>query len=207
MKKLLWILLISSIFAVSCNSSSKKNEDNKDTADSIATFEQTQQLTEVITRFARAYISQDNDKVNALIHPDLGLYIIYRPGASDVYAHVSRIDFSKPVPNHFPYTTFQNDYTLTFEKLPVFDCGSEKWDKLGFFADTTATANQLTTIAIFRQEFENVSAAEVAQIKELEKDTYRIILTVNENLVFHVKKYEGAWYVIVLDRAYGWCDA
>jgi len=207
MKKLLWTLLISSIFAVSCNSSSKKNEDNKDAADSIATFEQTQQLTEVITRFARAYISQDNDKVNALIHPDLGLYIIYRPGASDVYAHVSRIDFSKPVPNHFPYTTFQNDYTLTFEKLPVFDCGSEKWDKLGFFADTTATANQLTTIAIFRQEFENVSAAEVAQIKELEKDTYRIILTVNENLVFHVKKYEGAWYVIVLDRAYGWCDA
>lgn len=207
MKKLLWTLLISSIFAVSCNSSSKKNEDNKDAADSIATFEQTQQLTEVITRFARAYISQDNDKVNALIHPDLGLYIIYRPGASDVYAHVSRIDFSKPVPNHFPYTTFQNDYTLTFEKLPVFDCGSEKWDKLGFFADTTATANQLTTIAIFRQEFENVSAAEVAQIEELEKDTYRIILTVNENLVFHVKKYEGAWYVIVLDRAYGWCDA
>ncbi|SFS75798.1 hypothetical protein [Sphingobacterium wenxiniae] len=207
MKKLLWTLLISSIFAVSCNSSSKKNEDNKDAADSIATFEQTQQLPEVITRFARAYISQDNDKVNALIHPDLGLYIIYRPGASDVYAHVSRIDFSNPVPNHFPYTTFQNDYTLTFEKLPVFDCGSEKWDKLGFFADTTATANQLTTIAIFRQEFENVSAAEVAQIKELEKDTYRIILTVNENLVFHVKKYEGAWYVIVLDRAYGWCDA
>ncbi len=209
MKQLHLTLIIATIIAItsSCRQSSKKSEETKDTVTQVAPTEQEQQITEVITRFARAYNAQDNEKANALIHPDLGLYVIYRPGASDTYTRVDRIDFTKPVPEHFPYTMLQHDYVLRFEKLPIFDCGTETWDKLGFFADTAAVANQLTIIAEFEKEFNNATEAEVVRIKEVEKDSYRVILTVNENLIFHVKKYEGAWYVIVLDRAYGWCDA
>lgn len=190
-----------------CNSSSKKTEEKKDSVDVPIASDESQAITEVVTRFARAYISQDNEKANALIHPELGLYIIYRPGAMDTYERVDGIDFTKPVPQHFPYTTFENDYVLTFDKVPTYDCGGEKWNKLGFVCDTTMQANLLTEIAKFKQEFKEVDAATVSQIAELEKDTYRVVLTNAENLIFHIKKYEGAWYVLVLDRAYGWCDA
>src|SRR5690606_9260075 len=117
------------------------------------------------------------------------------------------IDFNRPVPEYFPYTTFENDYVLTFEKLPAFDCGEEKWDKLGFFCDTTSQARQLTTIATFDQEFNGMNEADLVAIKQLEKDTFRVILTRDENLIFHVKKHQDKWYVFVLDRAYAWCDA
>ncbi|MFD1769338.1 hypothetical protein [Sphingobacterium suaedae] len=203
-----WLTLCCFIIVCSsCTSSNKKTEERTDSVRTPITTEETQLISEVITRFARAYISQDNQKANALINPKLGLYIIYRPGAADSYEHVDSIDFQSPIPTHFPYTKFENDYVLTFDKLPVYDCGGEKWDKLGFFCDTTTQANQLTQIAKFKQEFDEKNAAEVSKISEIEKDTYRVILTKNENLIFHIKKFEGAWYVIVLDRAYGWCDA
>jgi len=169
--------------------------------------DEAQAMTEVITRFTRAYLSQDNEKANALIHPDLGLYIIYRPGAMDDYKRVDRLDFKKPVPEHFPYTSFENDYVLSFGEIPQYDCGGEKWDKLGFFCDSTKQANQLSQIIASKQEFEKIDASTISTIKELEKDSYRVVLTNAENLIFHIKKYEGTWYVIVLDRAYGWCDA
>lgn len=196
------------ILMASCTSSNKKNEESKDAIDKTALSpEDTLGISEVITRFTRAYLSQDNEKANALIHADLGLYVIYRPGASDTYARVDSINFSRPIPKYFPYTTFENDYAPTFEKLPVFDCGEERWDKLGFFCDTTAQANQLTTIATFDHEFNGISDDELEEVKLLEKDTFRVILAKDENLIFHVKKYDHKWYIFVLDRAYAGCDA
>ena len=209
MKKFAIGIGILAIFIVSCTSTNEKKEETKDSTEnrSIAFPEDTQGISEVITRFVRAYISQDAEKANALIHPQLGLYIIYRPGASDRYERVDRLDFKHPIPEHFSYTRFENDYPLTFDKLPTFDCGAETWDKLGFFCDTTSQADQLTKIAAFEHEYGETSADELKQIEELEKDTFRVILTKDENLIFHVKKYQDKWYVLVLDRAYGWCDA
>lgn len=197
------------LFMASCTSSTKKSDETKDSIDTptVASPTDTGGMTETITRFSSAYINQDNEKANALIHPELGLYIIYRPGAANTYERVDSIDFSKPIPQYFPYTTFENDYILTFEELPIFDCGEEKWDKLGFVCDTTAQATALTEIASFDYEFNGIDAVELAEIKQLEKDTFRVILTKNENLIFHIKNYDGKWYVMVLDRAYGWCDA
>lgn len=164
-------------------------------------------MTETIIRFSEAYIAQNNEEANALIHPELGLYIIYRPGAANTYEKVDRIDFNDPFPEYFPYTTFESDYILTFEELPVFDCGKERWNKLGFFCDTTTQANDLTEIASFDHEFNGIDDAALAEIEQLENDTFRVILTKDENLIFHIKQYQGKWYVFVLDRAYGWCDA
>ncbi|WP_437919358.1 hypothetical protein [Sphingobacterium sp. LRF_L2] len=209
MKNLFLALFCITIGLTSCTSSNKKaEENNKDSVTSTALPNaDKQQLTELITRFVRAYISQDNQKANALIHPDLGIYIIYRPGAMDTYQHVDSLDFQRSIPEHFPYSTFENDYVLQFDSLPVFDCAEEKWNKYGFFCDTTVQADQLTQIASFKHEFKEINDRTLAEIKQVEKNTYRVILTKNENLIFHVKKYEGSWYIFVLDRAYGWCDA
>lgn len=209
MKNISFFICCCLILLASCNSSDNKTEETKDTVETpTAVFpEDTQAISEVITRFVRAYINQDAEKANALIHPDLGLYIIYRPGAMDTYVRVDSMDFDVPVPDYFPYPTFDNDDVLTFEKLPVFDCGKEKWDKMGFFCDTTSQADQLTTIAAFNHEFDGISDEELAEIKQLENDTYRVILTKDDNLIFHVKKYNDKWYVFALDRAYAGCDA
>src|SRR5690606_1099570 len=197
------------ILIASCTSSNKKNEGAKDSLDiQAAVFpEDTHGISDVIPRFARAYISQDNEKANALIHPDSGLYVVYRPGAADAYEKVDSLDFSRPVPDYFPYPIIENNDALSFEALPVFDCGSETWDKEGFVCDTTSQARQLTEIATFNYEFEGITEAELHEIKQQENDTFRIILTNGDGLIFHVKKYQDKWYVFVLDRGYGGCDA
>ena len=210
MHRILFFLCLGMLLIAACTSSNKKSEETKSTTDTTATTPvpaYTQGLDEVITGFTHAYLRRNQTKINTFIHPDLGLYVIYRPGAADTYQKIDHLDFDNPTPEHFPYTTFEHNYTLRFEKLPVFDCGKEKWDKRGFFCDTTTQANQLTSIATFDREFNGVSAREVEEIRQIEKNTYRVILTQNENLIFHVKKYHDKWYVIVLDRAYGWCDA
>ena len=71
------ILLLCLIW--SCNQGNKSSKtDSKDSVSSVVPTspEEEQNLSEVITRFARAYASKDNAKANQLIHPDLGIYII-----------------------------------------------------------------------------------------------------------------------------------
>lgn len=201
-------LVILLAILASCSSGNKSNTEKKDsinTAVKITPIEIAP--NNVIESFVQAYIEKDNKRVNELIHPDLGLYVIYRPGAGDTYEKVDSLNFSTPFPPHFPYTTFENTYQLAFDKLPEYDCGYDRWDKLGFFCDTTRQADQLSQIANFQYEFEEISQTQLEKIEEFEQHTYRVILTKNENLIFHIKKYKGNWYVVVLDRAYGWCDA
>lgn len=197
---------------VACGQGTKKQEgEKKDSAEVVTpvTIEETNQLTEVITRFVRAYISRDNDKVNRLIHPDLGFTVIYRPGVSDTFVKMDSIDFAKPVPAYFPYPDVQNNYMLTFEKLPEFDCGTEKWNKLGFFCDTVKHPNQLSNIVAFEKEFDEsrFSERQLEQLEKSEAESFRIIVTSDTPLVFHVQMYQGNWYVTTLDRAYAGCDA
>lgn len=211
MYRVLSVALLLTIFIGSCGEGNKKKDQKKEDMETItpATIEEENQLTEVITRFVRAYVSKDNQKVNALIHPDLGLTIIYRPGVSDTFVKVDSLDFIKPVPDYYPYTDIVNDYVLTFEKLPEFDCGTEKWSKLGFICDTTSHPNQLSNIIAFDKEFDEskFSEEQLEKIEVDEAESYRVIVTSDTPLIFHVQKYKGNWYVTTLDRAYAGCDA
>src|SRR5690606_17823343 len=102
---------------------------------------------------------------------------------------------------------------LSFETLPEFDCGSERWDKLGFFCDTVANSDQthkLQTIVKFQQEFNERKYDDAQkQISNLDEGSYRVILAQSSGdyLIFHVKQFENTWYVTILDRAYAGCDA
>ncbi|ERJ58000.1 hypothetical protein M472_04400 [Sphingobacterium paucimobilis HER1398] len=191
--------------------STKKEEEKKDSVAGVipSTIDENNELSEVITRFVRAYASRDNDKVNRLVHPDLGFTIIYRPGASDTFVRIDSINFAKAMPEYYPYPNIQNDYVLVFEKLPEFDCGTEKWSKLGFFCDTTSHPNQLSNIAAFEKEFDEsiFSEEQLDNLERNEAQSYRIIVTTKDPLIFHVQRYKGGWYVTALDRAYAGCDA
>lgn len=210
-KFLTFTVLLAALF-VSCGQGSKKQEEGKKDTLEVAPptgMEESASLNEVITRFVRAYASKDDGKINNLIHPELGLIVIYRPGASDTFVRIDSINFAKAMPAYYPYPSIQNDYVLVFEKLPEFDCGTEKWTKLGFFCDTTSHPNQLSNIAAFEKEFDESVFSE-AQFENLEKNeaqSYRVIVTTKDPLIFHVQRYKGGWYVTVLDRAYAGCDA
>lgn len=199
----------------SCNNSQKSASAQQDTVTraSLNKPEEIQQISEVITRFARAYLSQDNEKVNALIHPQHGLAVIYRPGVMDDFKLVDSFDFKSPVPESYPYVTFENDKMLTFEPLPEFLCDTDKWTKYGFSSDTTATSvtHLLDTIIKYQGEYNEVKYDDTVKTKAsvLEDGSYRVILNPSDEhfLIFHVKQFDGAWYVTVLDRSYGNCDA
>lgn len=200
---------------ISCNQEGKTSGEK--TIDTIVTVEvdtlvdsTSDKLAEVIYAFVEAYKSKSNEKVNRLISPDLGLKVIYRPGVSDAFTHVKAFDFSNPIPSFYGYETVKNNAPkLTYSKLPSFDCGTEKWSKKGMFCDTLKHPTQLSDIAMFEKEFEpgKYSSAEIKAIKEAESTSYRVIVTTEHPLVFHVQKYKDVWYVTVLDRAYAGCDA
>lgn len=214
-RKYILFFVALTLFLGSCNNKQKQASGATDTVTRVALDnpEKIQQISEVITRFVRAYQSQDNGKANALIHPDHGIAIVYRPGAMDNFTVVDSLDFSKPVPESYPYTTFPNDKVLTFEALPEFQCDTDKWTKLGFFCDSTSTSktNVLETIAKFQDEYNEVKFDDTmkAQISNLENGSFRVILNPAKEhfLIFHVKQFDGAWYVTLLDRSYGNCDA
>src|SRR5690606_14512303 len=180
MKKTLATLAVCALLFTACHNSDKKATSQADSSkrEAIDQPEEVQQISEVITRFVRAYISQDNEKLNALVHPELGMAIIYRPGAADTFALIDSFDFKKPVPEYYAYPPLQNDQVLTFEKLPSFDCDSMKWDKTGFYSDTTSNSQTqlLQTIVKFEEEFESskYNEQQKKRIQELENGSYRV---------------------------------
>lgn len=211
MKKIAALLFVSLAFLSACNQGQKTTEQTKDSVQNVVpeVVIDSNRFEEVIAQFILAYSRKDNQLANALIHPDLGIKIIHRPGVADTFVQADSLDFAKPVPEYYPYSDLSADYTLTFARLPEFDCGTEKWNKEGLICDTTSRPKQVTNIINFLKEFEEVSYSEeqLQKIKDDENNSYRIILTAPEPLIFHVQQYKGSWYVTLLDRAYAGCDA
>ncbi len=208
---LLGLLLL---VVTACNNSGKKVEAHQDSTQRVEMNnpEEIQQISEVITRFARAYLSEDNGKINALIHPEHGIAVIHRPGVADTYTIIDSIDFKNPMPKHYAYPVFVNKQVLKFEPLPSYDCETFKWDKFGFYCDTTATAvnKPLETLAKFAEEYVETKFddAKKKEVAIYEDGAYRVILAQEDGeLIFHVKKFDKGWYVTILDRAYTNCDA
>lgn len=211
MQRLFLFALVGCISLFSCNRTNKNKVEDKDSSknkESSKMIDYSNRI-EVINAFVNAYVKKDNKSINSLVHPDLGIAIIFRPGVADRFYKVDSIDFSKPVPEYYEYPTVKNEFSLSFAGLPEFDCGTEKWDKLGFYCDTISNPKQLTDILAFEREFEpkNLPESYIKEISDLENDSYRVILTSENPLIFHVKKHKGLWYVTVLDRAYAGCDA
>lgn len=203
--------LVALLSFISCNQPNNTKTDNKDSVANTSTINvaASNEVQHAINTFVQAYEHRNNIAINRLIHPDLGLTIIYRPGVSDTFTKIETFDFKKPMPEYYAYPEAKNKYSLAFAKLPEYDCGTEKWSKIGLYCDTIAQPNQLSQIVTFENEFEphKYTKEQINWIQQSEKDSYRVILTGENPLVFHLQKYNDKWYVTVLDRAYAGCDA
>jgi len=221
-----FVLICLSIGVISCRNNKKEDKAVKIAQDSIpldtiskpdtiekeVKKEDTETLEEVLEKIAKAYTDQDSKTINNYIHPKLGIYIIYRPGALDSYVHQNSFNFSKPVPEYHSYEKLSYKGPLKAGKLPVFDCGTMKWDKLGFFYDKKSRPNELSQTAKFMNEIldAKINKTELQRLRNIETRSYRAIMTSNESeepFVFHVTKEGEKWYITVIDRAYAGCDA
>ncbi|WP_433901857.1 hypothetical protein [Sphingobacterium puteale] len=221
-----FVLICISIGVFSCRNNKKEDKAVKIAQDSIpldtiskpdtlekeVEKEDTETLEQVLEKIAKAYIDQDSKTINDYIHPKLGIYIIYRPGALDSYVHQNNFSFAKPVPEYHSYEKLSYKGPLKAGKLPVFDCGTMKWDKLGFFYDKKSRPNELSQTAKFMNEIldAKITRNELRRLRNIEIRSYRAIMTSNESeepFVFHVTKEGEKWYITVIDRAYAGCDA
>lgn len=210
MQRLFLFALISLIGFVACNQKGSSTTEKKDSVAVVKPIvQEDSSLQSIIYAFLEAYENKSNEGINKLIHPDLGLTVIYRPGVADVFSQVDTFNYEKPIPNYWGYEPVKNDFSIAFDSLPEYDCGLEKWDKLGLYCDTISHPNQLSQIINFEMEFEAVKYTPefIDAIKLEEAESYRVILTSENPLIFHVRRYQGNWYVTVLDRAYAGCDA
>lgn len=212
MRVYLFLAVLAFIHLASCNQRTGSNTNKQDDIEEpVSTFnkEEADSLKNTIYAFIKAFENKSNAEINALIHPELGIKIIYRPGVSDTFFEAKAIDFSKPIPSYYEYLTITSDYALEYGQLPEYDCATETWDKLGLYCDTTIHPNILSSIIAFENQYavEKFSKAYIDNILESESNSYRVILAKDDPFVFHVQHYEGRWYVVVLDRAYAGCDA
>jgi len=209
MKYAFYLLLIFPLL-FSCNPKNQKDQKKNDLSkrDTTALSADLKSTIETITA---AFAQQDSVTINNYIRNEWGLYLVYRPGSSDTYTIVDGINFEQPTPNYYQYPVFKNSSKLSFEVIPEFDCGTEKWNKEGFFCDTTCHPDILSQIVEFAKMYD-VNAYEdqdIKQIKSLEKQSFRVIATGDDSdsFIFHISLFEGKWYLTLIDRAYGGCDA
>lgn len=221
-----FVLICITMGMMSCRNNKKEDKAIKIAQDSVQTDtlsktdtttmdvkkEKIETLEEVLEKIGKAYVDQDNKTINNYIHAKLGLYIIYRPGALDSYVHQYSFNFSKPVPEYHSYEKLSDKGPLKSDKLPVFDCGTMKWDKLGFYYDRKTRPNELSQTAKFMNEIldAKITQKELQQLRNIETRSYRAIMTSNEGeepFVFHLTKEGEKWYITVIDRAYAGCDA
>lgn len=208
-------LAIAVLFLViGCNQGKPKQaqEQAKDTLEiRQTTTPQQQGLTETINMVLKAYQNKDAATLNKLVNPAWGIYIVYRPGASDNFAIIDSIDFKNPEPHYYEFEDFKTTATLSYAPLPTFDCGTEKWSKNGLFCDSTANPTTLSQIADFMQTYNEAKYSEdqLQKIKNIEKSSFRVIATGEGYLsfIFQLTLLDGKWYLTLIDRAYGGCDA
>lgn len=214
-----FLLLLTSLWiCVSCTNTKKQEESESVNDSSVLMNEDVPNanntgdrrfVSDMVIAFIKAYNERDNEKINSYIHPEAGIMFIHRPGAMDWFEKVSKIDFERPVPSYYPYASAENDYEITYEVAPKYDCGTEKWNKMGLFVDLTTATNLLKPIAANLNEFEDVQLAPdyLKQIEMAEKDSYRVVVTTPIPLIFHVKQFGNNWYATILDRGYADCGA
>ena len=222
MRKTILILSVLALLAGSCNQQANqkptaktptvaKQQSSAKNSNAVQAQEINKPLEEMIISTIKAYQNRDEKTLNKLILKDFGIAFVFRRGVMDEFDFSNKISFAKPIPDYLPfdYNLIIPDYKIHFEKLPTFDCESEKWNKPhGIYCDTTNRDNILSYIAEFRNENieGNYSAAEIKKFKEIEKRSYQVIviskgeMTYPNVFVFYVTLYGKKWYLTIINR-------
>jgi len=170
-----------------------------------------EKLEKSILKVIKAFNDKDASSLHKMIHKDYGLTVVFRSGVFDEFKTIDKIDFSNPVPSSWPYPEVTSPSGLTYEATPVYDCGSETWDKKGLFCDTSSPDGLLLrTVHILKKYAEiDTDPAIVEKFKALESISRRVVLIDKDgkSLIFSLSLIKGKWYITALDRVSGDCSS
>ncbi|SQI36620.1 Uncharacterised protein [Leminorella richardii] len=160
---------------------------------------------------------QDAQKINAMIHADRGLCVMFRRGAPNTYECVERLDFSAPVPEYLPYEKLSQraleryGKTIHYGGEPRFECVKERWSAFGLFIGKLGANHMLSESAEWLKKYERPDSPDedISAMKHLEATSHRVIFATEdgESLIFHLSLIKGKWYLTLLDRLSGDCSA
>lgn len=166
-------------------------------------------LEDSIAKVIKAFTYKASD-INAMIHPETGVFIIYRPGVFNTYLKINTIDFNTPG-QYLPYADVEPTYNVKYEPLPTYSCGKEKWSKTGLYCDLTTRDHLLSTTASNLEKYElgTIDNATMEAFKTLEQNSHRIVLTDKDDnaLIFYLTRIKNKWYLTILDTVSGDCSA
>lgn len=162
---------------------------------------------------ADAFAKKNLATVNKYIDTAVGVYIITRPGAIDYARREKKLDAQTSF-SYYPYkdSLKVKKYALHYAAAPKYDCGEEKWDKKGFYADTAGgqihLLSELMDFGIKYNE-EQHTQKELDQIKGLEKIARKITFTNlgHSGLVFYLYYHNKKWRLLLIDTTAGDCSA
>ncbi|MCB0374921.1 MAG: hypothetical protein KDD04_03285, partial [Sinomicrobium sp.] len=172
--KYLFVFLATGILSASCQHSASGNA----------------ALEKSIANVIEAFKNKDAKTINAMIHKDYGLTIIFRTGVFDEYKTIPGIDFDNPLLKNWPYPVAASGSDIKYETLPVFDCESESWSKQGLYCDLTQRDDLLSRTVYNLEKYAEIPAPPgvIEKFKEIEGKSHRIVLIDNDDkaLIFYL---------------------
>ncbi|ADQ83013.1 hypothetical protein J5295_08735 [Riemerella anatipestifer] len=201
------IISILLLLFISCQNSKFVNEGKPTSVKEIGFSEKGTEMQTVIINIIKAYQNKDEKALNKLIPKKFGITFLYRMGAQDHIANVKKISFAKPVPSYLPFDpNIITDYKITQEKLPIFSCETESWNKpAGIYIDLNQKESLFSEIA----KFENAnfdenpwSDSEVKKLEIIERNSHKVIV-IGQNqkeFIFYIGYFDNIWYLTAIDR-------
>jgi hypothetical protein len=171
-------------------------------------------FTKICSEITNAFAKKNIADINKYINLEIGVYIITRPGAMDAIIHESKLNETKPFSVPYPYKDpgQVKKHKITYGATPKYDCGTQKWDKRGFIADTLTKYNRASDVAYMNGKYgrEKPSEEEIEKLKAFENNSRKIVFTeINKikGLVFHLTLINGKWYLFLIDTVASSCEA
>ncbi len=167
-------------------------------------------IRDILQLSADANVSEINEKY---IHPEFGVYDVFRIGVPDTFEQHSAIDFSFPTGQNF--SRYPNLMEITETAIPkevvtynaIFDCNEMVWDREGLFVTDSISYPRISEIlkqAVF--ETSKFSKSFHKQVKHIEENSHRVVFT-ELDIVFYLTKIDEKWYLTLFDRVTTDCSA
>jgi hypothetical protein len=192
-------------------------------------------LEEAIHKIISAYSNKDMKTLNAFVLKDFGVGIISRPGSTNLMYLYRELDSENSlggeryselppeelerelsiklspegVEERFSFCDKLGGKEILFGELPSYDC--EQWDKPdGMYC--AEVRPELAKLAKITNEFvgdEIISEKAIKKLKEIDGKIHKVIAMGADGCVFafYLAYFNNKWYLVVIDKAIGNCDA
>jgi hypothetical protein len=163
-----------------------------------------QQFRKAVKEIAQKISISDSVGLSKYIQPGVGVYLVYRMGASNSFKKFKTISFNdSSYPNLLFFHTEIKVGKIRYTSLPAYNCDDNTWSKKGAFTDTTKTDRLLSNTAkqLKRGGEASVSDKLILNFRLLESKSRRIVLTSDEgnDFIFYLRYVNKKWFLLIVD--------